>query len=422
MQGNGCQRCVGRVIHSKQSFLDNLPEKHKANTNYNYAKVPESFRQSDSFIVLCNKHGEFETTYHRFVTLGGGCRGCSGHAKKTTPEFVDLAKNTHSGYYTYENVIYVDSKTDILITCPKHGDFPATPDNHVNQRKGCPKCSHTISSHEDKMHEVFSFFDRTNRTIISPYHLDMYSPEHKIAIEVNGRYWHSEENGKGASYHISKTVACAKQGVTLLHFWDDEIDFKLPIVSSIIRSKLGQTERFFARNTEVKEVTENINSFLNTNHLQGHSNHSVAYGLYYGDELISVMTFGKPRFDKSHEWEIIRYATKLNTTVVGGASKLFMAFLRGVNPGSIITYADRRYSEGEVYAKLGFTFSHNAKPSYFYVKGRLNISRYQAQKHKLSKLLGDKFDATKSEAENMLANGFNRVYDCGNKVFTWRKP
>jgi very-short-patch-repair endonuclease len=426
-----CPKCgtenrllVGReskLRNYKNNFATSATLKHNGKYTYGNFVYVDSRTKG---LITCLKHGDFLQTPAEHL-YGSGCKKCATDkaSEKYTKSFATFEKeamSVHSDKYSYDESTYTNSREHTVVTCAVHGEFSVTPLNHINNGSGCPKCTNTVSSHEDKLYEAFPLFERTNKTLIHPYHLDLYSEQHKLAVEVNGRYWHSEVNGKDANYHINKTERCLEQDTTLLHFWDDEIKSKFNIVESMINSRIGETEKIYARNTAVREINA-AKDFLEVNHLQGNSNHSVIFGLYSSDELVSVMTFGKPRFDKNHEWEIIRFATKLNTTVVGGASKLFKAFVKSYSPESVVTYADRRYSEGGVYSVLGFTFSHNSKPSYFYAKGTANISRYAAQKHKLPNLLGDKFDATKSESENMLANGFCKVYDCGNKVFTWRK-
>jgi hypothetical protein len=130
------------------------------------------------------------------------------------------------------------------------------------------------------------------------------------------------------------------------------------------------------------------------------------------------MTFGKCRFDKKHEWELLRFCNKLGYHVPGSASKLLKYFEKTYKPTSLVSYADRRWSIGNVYEKLGFKFSHNSLPNYWYFKNNslLLESRVKYQKHKLKNLL-ENFDENKTEVENMKANGYNRIFDCGNMVF-----
>ena len=160
--------------------------------------------------------------------------------------------------------------------------------------------------------------------------------------------------------------------------------------------------------------------FLAENHLQGAVTSSINYALYYGDELVEVMTFKRPRFTKDYDFELLRLCTKKETTIVGGASKIFKAFRRDYPTASVISYANRRWSRGDVYRRLGFELLKVSAPNYWYVRGDEVLSRYQAQKHKLPQLLGESFDPELSESENMLQAGFERIYDCGNLVFGFK--
>jgi hypothetical protein len=130
------------------------------------------------------------------------------------------------------------------------------------------------------------------------------------------------------------------------------------------------------------------------------------------------MTFGKSRFNKKYKYELLRFCNKLGYHIPGSASKLLKYFERNYKPKSLISYADRRWSRGNVYEKLGFKMIGKSKPNYWYFKLTSNIrySRINFQKHKLKDIL-EKFDETLSESENMKLNGYNRIYDCGNLVY-----
>jgi len=260
-----------------------------------------------------------------------------------------------------------------------------------------------------------------DRIILDGKEIDLYLPDYKFAIEVDGIYWHSELTGKKRNYHINKTRLCEKKGIHLIHIFENEWIFKSDIIKSIILTKLKlNTNRIYARNTIIKEIDNKTKKvFLNTNHLQGNGKSKYKFGLFYNEDLVCVMTFGKRKITKnSPEYEIIRFATKLNINVIGGASKLLKHFEKTVSPIKLITYADRRYSNSNVfYEFLGFTFSHESKPNYWYFKNSLDLlSRVNFQKHKLKYKLNI-FDETLSEWDNMKNNGYNRIWDCGNYVF-----
>jgi hypothetical protein len=129
------------------------------------------------------------------------------------------------------------------------------------------------------------------------------------------------------------------------------------------------------------------------------------------------MTFGKPRFGKGYDFELLRFSNELFTQVIGGAGKLLKYFERNYHPKSIISYADRRWSKGDLYDAIGFSFKGYSRPSYWYVKGVFNReNRVKYQKHKLSYILKN-FDENLTEMENMRNNGFRVIWDCGNIVF-----
>ena len=257
-----------------------------------------------------------------------------------------------------------------------------------------------------------------DRTLISPQELDIYIPGKKIAIEFDGLYWHSENAGKEENYHLNKTVECEKRGVRLVHVFEDEWLYKQDIVKDRIKSALGiYDKRIYARKCGLMEVdSEMADDFMERNHLQGASHSAIQYGLFYEDELVSIMTFGKPRFNRNYDWELIRYASKLGMQVIGGASRLLKHFMK-LHSGSIISYADKRYSNGDIYDILGFRKLHDSTPNYWYIRKDMRLSRYQCQKHLLPKLLGDGFDSNLTEEENMFLNGFCKVYDYGNMVY-----
>jgi hypothetical protein len=131
------------------------------------------------------------------------------------------------------------------------------------------------------------------------------------------------------------------------------------------------------------------------------------------------MTLGKSRFDKDCQYELLRLCYSQGLTVVGGASKLFSRFIKDHNPESVISYSDRSQNLGTVYQQLNFKFSHTSPPAYHYTKDLITIeSRIKYQKHKLKNLLLE-FDPGLSEWENMVNNGYNRIWDCGNDVWKW---
>ncbi|MEM2159553.1 MAG: NUMOD3 domain-containing DNA-binding protein [Candidatus Nitrosotenuis sp.] len=277
------------------------------------------------------------------------------------------------------------------------------------------------SNLEDEIYQellVFSNFEirRHDKSILKNLELDFYIPEKQIAIEVDGLYWHSDLAGYNSLKHLVKTEACEKQGIHLIHIFENEWLYKRDLVISRLKAKLGYSNKIYARCCTVVEIDARLKKqFLVENHLQGDTVSAVNIALKYQNEIVAVMTLGCPRFSKKHEWELIRYCSIKHTNIVGGASKLFSYFLKTYNPKNIVSYADRRWNTGNLYKSLNFDLIAISSPNYWYFKNTTMFHRMSLQKHKLLK----KFDGDPDKTEWELAqeNGFNRIWDCGNYVF-----
>ena len=273
----------------------------------------------------------------------------------------------------------------------------------------CPKC-HGSSDPQKKIIEVLDqlgvLYVINDRKLISPKELDIFIPQKRVAIEINGIFFHGERYGKDKHYHLNKSEACAKHDVQLLHFTDYDINNRWSAVENTIKSKLNVLEKIHARKCVVRELLHaEASDFLNKYHMQGNCQAQVRLGLYSHDELVAVMTFGKARFTKHFKYELLRYAAKY--AVAGGASKLLSAFRKN-HVGSIISYADRRWSMGKMYQTLGFTYLGVSPPGYWYTKDGSIHHRIKFQRHKLND------PSQLSEAQIMQLRGYDRMWDCGS--------
>ena len=254
-----------------------------------------------------------------------------------------------------------------------------------------------------------------DRKAIAPKELDIYIPSHNLAIEINGIYWHSDENIH-RNYHLEKLELCENKNIKLLQFWDYEILDNFNLVSSIILANFGKSDKIYARKTHIKDVEyKDVHAFLKDNHIQGPRTTHMNYGLYDDNEnLKMVATFIK---HKKYEYELARMCTDRGLVVVGGAQKLLNHFITKINPSMLMSFCDRRLFTGRVYEKTGFEFVKNTAPNYWYWKDSSPLeSRQKYQKHKLHKKL-EIFDENLSEYKNMRLNGYMRVFDCGNKMY-----
>ena len=284
----------------------------------------------------------------------------------------------------------------------------------------CPVCVTKHRSHyEDEvaiaLKEIgFSNIEKNIRFNLKE--IDVYLPDLKFGIDFNGIYWHSTEF-LIPKYHQNKWQHFKNLGIDYIQVFENEWVNKRELVLSIIKSKLGKNTPIYARKCVVKEISvDESKQFLTKNHLQGYIASKYKLGLFLGDKLLQVATFGKSRFDKAIDYELLRNCTEIGYRVIGGLSKLISNF-RETHKGSIVSYCDLRYFNGVSYLKSGFKGVEITNPNYFYFKNNDNRmlleSRQKYQKHKLSGIL-DKFDSNLTEAENMKENGYLCIYDAGN--------
>ena len=295
----------------------------------------------------------------------------------------------------------------------------------------CPKCypiqsDNNLNSFLEKILDEYGvIYEKNNRTAIKPFELDYYLKDFNVAIELNGNYYHSEYGGgKLKNYHINKTNLCEKLGIKLVHIFEDEILNKPEIVKSKISSIVGKTpNRIYARKTVVKDISKiNVDYFFNENHIQGEIKSKIKIGLYEGDKLVFLVSFGKPRMDKSKlTYEIYRSSSILNTTVVGGFGKCLKFFIEKYQPEKIISYADIRWSglnpDNTVYMKNRFNFVGITPPNYWYVSRKNYNNRLHRFNFRKSVLVKEGYDPSKTETEIMSEKGFDRIWDCGSMKF-----
>lgn len=255
-----------------------------------------------------------------------------------------------------------------------------------------------------------------NRSQISPLELDIYIPDKKVALEYNGLYWHSEIY-KDKKYHLNKLIKCNEVGIDLIQIWEDDWIEKQDIVKSIILSRIGLiTEKIGARKCKIQFVENRnlVNSFFDNNHIQGKTNFKYAVGLFYNNELVSCMLFNKPK----KEFELVRFANKINITVNGAASRLFKFFNDSYDIDEIISFADRATFNGNLYKELGFELVHRTEPNWWWIVDGKRRHRFTYNKQKLIKMGGD---PDKTEVQIMNEMGHQRIFGCGQDKYIYKK-
>lgn len=439
--GFNCPKCAAEAASirnsmGKDTFVKRATEIH--GDSYDYSEVV--YKNSDTPVkIICPEHGAF-TQRPAHHLKGCGCKRC-GYNKftgrnnpkyqRTQEEFEARAREIHGDRYDYSQFVYKGSGVKGTIICKAHGPFEQTPNSHLNQRQGCPKCNNNISKPEQ---EVFQYvrsllapeiqINQSNRTVIYPYELDIVIPKLKLAVEFNGTRWHCEDY-KAQNYHQKKVDLCERKGWRLIQINEHTWNTNKEKVKLLLAAKLGQFKhKVYARNCEVTTISkQDADCLCKAAHMQGACRSSLRIGLYHEAKLVGVATFGRPRFNQNYTWEILRICFAPGYQVVGGASKMWKYFLRSYfKPGdSVITYANRYWSDGGVYKTLGFKLEDKGTPNYEWVHktgSKEPLPRYKTQKHKLAKLL-DHYDVGLTERENMQLAGYLRSYDAGSLRFTY---
>ena len=269
--------------------------------------------------------------------------------------------------------------------------------------------------------------DVCNRTLIPPQEIDIYLPEYNLAIEYCGLYWHSELNGKDKNYHLNKLEKCQEKSIRLLTIFEDEFEKMPELVINRIKQSLGvfSGEKIHARKCSIKPISCNMkNDFLDRFHLQGKDISKVYLGLFYNNILVSVMTFSRPSRSRASQkmlenellWELNRFATDYRYVVRGGAGKLLNYFKNNYQWSTIYSYADRRWSEGDMYYSLGFKLGRVSKPNYWYVSNNCKQREYRYKYTKQS-LVNQGYNSDLTEKQIMEDQGFTRIWDCGMLKF-----
>jgi len=295
----------------------------------------------------------------------------------------------------------------------------------------CRKCYPlTISKGEREVKEYLKSLCidilENDRTIIKPKELDIVIPEKKIAIEYCGLYWHGANAGKLKDYHKNKLVHSNEQGYRLITLFEDEWINKQEICKNRLKHILGINDTIcYARQTKIKEIdNKDHKDFLNKHHIQGFIGAKIKLGAYYNNELMAIMSFGKQRRALGNKkqmpdtYELLRFCTNIN--IPGMGSKLFKYFTRNYNPSEIISYCDLRWGIGNFYEKLDFKLSHVSGPNYWYFKNQaIRSHRFKYRKQALTEMAS--YAPDKTEWQIMKEEGYDKIYDCGNKVFKWIK-
>ena len=442
-----CQIC-GINFNSFRSITTHILHLHKMKTKIYYDIFFKSEKEDmcplsglkTSFKCLQRGYYKYHTSY---VTKTLEIKkGNDEYCKKYVRE--KILNNKEKENIEVLNLDKINRVGDkIICKCKKcNTTFVSRIDYILANMQKCPLCfppkTNAIEWKQQK--ELFDFISSNTNEVCIPacrniifndtngrgLELDTYIPSLNLAFEYDGLYWHSDLNMGilAENYQKIKTIKCFEKGIRLIHIFEDEWFFKKDIVKSKIIHILNESKgkKIFARNCKVSEIsTKDKNNFLSKFHLQGEDKSKIKLGLFLDKELVSVMTFSSGNIAKGNinkgytSWELSRYASNDNFIVVGGAGKLLEFFKKNYTWIVIHSFADARWSDGNLYRKLGFELDYITPPEYWYVKGNKRFHRYNLRKTVDEKNLLDPEWVLRHK------QGYGRIWDCGHFRFSIKK-
>lgn len=321
----------------------------------------------------------------------------------------------------YDNESYIGSEDYFNKTISTNTDKYGVPFYCMTDH--CRKSANVISKINLRFGELLekNNIEYEYECRLGNYSYDLHIINSNILIEIDPTYTHNSLYGFKSKdpipndYHMNKSLNARLSGFRCIHIFDWDNWNKL--VEIINNNK----NIIYARKCEILELSKNeCDRFINDNHLQSTCRgQSVRIGLYYNSELVQVITFGKPRYNKNYQYELLRLCTKLDTLVVGGANRLFNYFIRNYDPDSIISYCDEAKFEGTIYERLGFKYKKTTLPRRIWSKGNKMITDNLLNQRGYDQLFGTNYGKGTSNENLMIDNGWLPIYDCGQGVYSY---
>lgn len=449
ISGKTCKKCSfeergGKKRTTQTTYIARASLAHKNKYTYEYVKYSGL---KNKIKIVCPEHGIFEQTADDHIN-GAGCKKCfhTYHRGKsqidTLDSFNEKLNNVFSGCLKLLSKEYLNSQEDIFVTCTKHGgELISKPYRLSAGENPCTRCNHMKSAPEQAIADYLSIFTdikQRDKLLIKPKELDIYIPTSNLAIEFHGMYWHSHFNNDDEDKDKHKTYdkykACAEKNIRLITIYETEWQNRQPQIKRLLRNAIGKTKgKLMARKCQVSMVPHTeAKAFFEKYHPQGGDGSGTHYGIYWKTKLVACMRFSLGSNDrgntKTRDWTLSRYATRVN--VLGGASKLFKAFVKEQDPDLIKSFSDNRYFSGGMYEQLGFELVSESMPDYqvwSQKKGLFPKSHYQRRniqkrllEHGKDEVYNHETDE-RTEREMTYLMGAGRIYDCGKKKWVWTK-
>ena len=433
LKKNGNVTC-GASVHRVQSNFVDLTGKQIGELTVLEHLTKYSGRSYWKCQCSCGKELEIAAYY-----LTHGQKSC-GHlaTEKHAPNYKDRTGEIH-GYlkllYSYKS--YPHTMWHCLCTkCGKEIDVSVSSLNSGTGSCGCAngsfiesKINGWLSSINPSIRFIHAYrvLHMSNNTNLE---IDLYCKELNLGIEYNGSVYHASLNSlykdKPKNYHRDKFLQAKKQGIHLINIFDVDWMHNQEKIKMYLKDLIVPPIKLYARNCRIEKIPkQEASEFFDSYHLQGKTNNSsINYGLYYNNELMSVMGFGNVRYHKkSNEYELYRYCVKSGYTVLGGAQRLLRHFELDYSPKRIVSYSDNDYFQGDIYPQLGFVFIKQCPLDYFWFYKNQEVKREACQVKKLKikyPVLYEEAQSAKNKEDYIMGSlGAKKVYRTGNT--RWEK-
>jgi hypothetical protein len=287
----------------------------------------------------------------------------------------------------------------------------------------CPDCSIIDSEGQNEVIEFIKSLGISNivkntREIIPPKELDIYLPDYKIAFEFNGLYFHSEIAGgyKKKTYHLDKWKRCRDKGIVLYTITDQEWLHQKNKIEAGLKSVLKKTTHVIdAAECYVLEVDHSTaTKFHDQTSINYNEMHGTHIGIWHNNELIACLSFS--------DTIVLNYSIKEDYIVTNGPQAAFAYYAELTGITTMTSSLRIEEPNLNILPSLGFTEVKHTRPnlSYYHKKYHTLHSPAELQQDKLPTLLPI-FDPDISYLENLRVNKYDRYFDCGNKIYVWKK-
>lgn len=265
--------------------------------------------------------------------------------------------------------------------------------------------------------------------LMDPHHITFWIDSANTAIIFRPIQSSLEQVSQNRRACVELLATAKAYQINCIIVYEDEWFNNRRLVLSKIRhiAKVSSAPSVHARQCNIRpiHIPSEKSRFLTRNHIQGNDKAQIALGAYYEDNLIAIMTFAKPRVAlgavaEEGIWELSRFATDVEYRIPGIASRLLTYFTKHHQWTQIYSYADRRWSEGNMYIQLGFNRTMINPPEYYYIRDGIRMHRWNYRKDVIKDILPN-FDANLTEYQNMLNHGHDRVWGAGTIRFDMTK-